>query len=74
MYQRVAVSEPAEPRRPTREQVKFHRCVMAAMARVYAPGREDRIAAAKAKRDRKDAKRAREAEAIVRSTCASATK
>ena len=72
MYQRVAVSEPAKPR-PTREQAKFDRRVMNAMARAFAPGREDRIAAAKAKRDRKNAKRVREAEAIVRSTCASTT-
>jgi hypothetical protein len=73
MYQRVAVSEPAKPR-PTREQVKSHRRVMNAMARAYAPGREDRISTAQAKRDRKNAKRTREAEAIVRSTCASVTK
>jgi hypothetical protein len=74
MYQRVAVSEPAQPR-PTREQVKVSiAAAWPAMARAYAPGREDRIAAAQAKRDRRCAKRAREAEAIVRSTCDSATK
>jgi hypothetical protein len=73
MYQRVAVSEPAKPR-PTRAQAKFHRRVMSATARAYAPGREDRMAAAQAKRDRKNTKRAHEAEAIVRSTCASVTK
>jgi hypothetical protein len=73
MYQRVAVSEPAKPR-PTREQVKFHRRGMAAVARAYAPGREVRISTAQSKRDRRCAKRAREAEAIVRSTCASVTK
>jgi hypothetical protein len=41
---------------------------MNAMSRAYAPGREDRIAKAPAKRDRKNAKWAREA-----SPCASKT-
>jgi hypothetical protein len=44
---------------PTREQRKFHRRVQSAMARAYAPGREERMAAAQAKRDRKAKKRAR---------------
>jgi hypothetical protein len=61
MYPRALVTEPAKPR-PTRAQVKHHRRVMSAMGRAYAPGREDRIAAAQAKRDRKNAKRARDAE------------
>jgi tryptophan 2,3-dioxygenase len=50
---------------PTREQAKFHRRVQAAMARAYAPGREERMAAAQAKRDRKAEKRARDAQATV---------
>ena len=58
MYQRVAVSEPAKPR-PTREQVKFHRRGMAAMARACAPGREVRISTAQAKRDIADARNGR---------------
>jgi hypothetical protein len=45
---------------PTREQRKFHRRVQSAMARAYAPGREERMAKAQAKRDRKNAKRARD--------------
>jgi hypothetical protein len=50
---------------PTREQVKFHRRVQSAMARAYAPGREERIAAAQAKRDRKAEKRALDAKRTV---------
>ena len=50
---------------PTREQAKFHRRVQSAMARAYAPGREERMAAAQAKRDRKAEKRARDAQATV---------
>jgi hypothetical protein len=44
---------------PTRERRKFHRRVQSAMARAYAPGREERMAAAQAKRDRKAEKRRR---------------
>jgi hypothetical protein len=64
---------PSRARRASRS--RFHRRGMAAMVlALYAPGREDRISTAEAKRDRKNAKRAREAEAIVRSTCASGTR
>ena len=50
---------------PTREQAKFHRRVQSAIARAYAPGREERMATAQAKRDRKAEKRARDAQATV---------
>ena len=50
---------------PTREQRKFHRRVQSAMARAYALGREERMAAAQAKRDRKAEKRARDAQATA---------
>lgn len=56
-------SAPQQPR-PTRVQVKFHRRVVNATARAFAPGREDRIAAAQAKRDRRNAKRARDASRV----------
>jgi hypothetical protein len=46
---------------PTREQRKFHRRVHAAMTRAYARGREQRMADAQAKRDRKAEKRALDA-------------
>lgn len=53
-----------DPRpRPTLQQVRHHRRVMHAVDRAYAPGREDRIAKAQAKRDRKNAKLARDARA-----------
>jgi len=50
---------------PTREQAKFHRRVQSAMARAYAPGREERMAAAQAKRDRRAEKRALDAKRTV---------
>jgi hypothetical protein len=50
---------------PTREQAKFHRRVQAAMARAYAPGREERMADAQAKRDRRAEKRALDAKRTV---------
>jgi len=54
-----------EMNKPTREQRKFHRRVQAAMARAYAPGREERMAAAQAKRDRKAEKRALDAKRTI---------
>lgn len=44
----------------TREQVKYHRRVVNATKRAFAPGREERMAAAQLKRERKNAKRIRD--------------
>jgi hypothetical protein len=49
--------KPDQPAPPTRAQAKFHRRVIAATQRAFALGREERIAKAQAKRDRKNAKR-----------------
>jgi hypothetical protein len=51
------MQKPQQPPLPTRAQAKFHRRVIAATQRAFAPGRDERIAKAQAKRDRKNAKR-----------------
>jgi hypothetical protein len=56
------MQQPQQAARPTRAQAKYARRVVNATQRAFAPGREERMAKARAKRDRKAAKRARDAE------------
>lgn len=54
----MAVIKPPAPKKQQPLTRKQFRRIQNAIARAYAPGREDRIAAAQAKRDRRAAKRA----------------
>jgi hypothetical protein len=57
----VALDPTAIAQKQALQERKRFRAIQAAVARANAPGREERIAAAQAKRDRRQAKRASDA-------------
>ena len=59
MYPSIGAPAPARPQPLTRAELRRY---FYAVQRANAPGKEDRIANAQAKRDRKNAKRARDHE------------